>query len=123
DPPRARAAGASGRGGAGGNGPDGRLLRNGLALSPGPVGRLALHRAPSERGGRHGGGAGGRQGRHRHCVRFRPAAEGLMSESAAGAAVVVPDRRPDAVETARRREVRGRWLMLAPVLVVLFFGA
>lgn len=46
-----------------------------------------------------------------------------MSESAAGAAVVGTDDRPDALRTARRREVRTRWLMLAPALFVLFIGA
>jgi spermidine/putrescine transport system permease protein len=46
-----------------------------------------------------------------------------MSESAAGAAVIGPDDRNDALETARRRALRSRWLMLAPALLVLLVGA
>lgn len=46
-----------------------------------------------------------------------------MSESAAGAAVIGPDDRGNALDAARRRESRSRWLMLAPALFVLFIGA
>jgi spermidine/putrescine transport system permease protein len=46
-----------------------------------------------------------------------------MSESAAGAAVVGPDEGQGELETARRREARTRWLMLAPALAVLLVGA